>query len=595
MAETSAAQHAQWRAPASNIGDMPRCGCTVSGVMPVLSLETMFLRHPELTSVVVTLPGGEAVCMTRGRFFTELTGPMGFGRSIYARQQVRSLPLPDTLTLPAAMSIVEAAQEILARPGASRYDDFIVAFADDSYGTLCVADVFAELAHTHAFQGVHDVLTGLANRRMFIDRLREATDPTAREPPDAAVLFVDVDDFKTINDALGHDVGNEVLVSVGNRLRAAVTPSDTVARLGGDEFGVLLERAPSADAVLPTVEQVVSTLSQPLWIGEKKVALSASVGVALLTDEPSPEMLLRNADLAMYSAKRRQKGCYRFYEPGMHTEARARLDLRAQLDGALERGELFVLYQPIVGLGSREIIGAEALLRWRRPGGDIVSPGNFIPLCEQTGLIVPIGHWVLQESCRQAVRWASLRQGRPQLKVSVNVSPRQLRDAELVAAVKDTLDETGLDPVTLVLEITEGVFIRDMAIVLERLAELKSMGVRLALDDFGAGFSSLGYLSRMPIDILKLDSRFVAQLGTEGERGLLAGVVALARSLDLATVAEGVETLAQVSELQAAGCANAQGFYFSHPMDALMLGRIAGGRATLPLPSAKAEPRTQVA
>ncbi len=586
--QSSALPHAQWRPPADSIGEMPRRGRTVPATMPVLGLETLFLRDPVLSSVVVAQPGREPACMTRGRFFAELTGPMGFGRSLYARQRLSAMPQPQTLMLAARTSVMDAAASVLARPDECRYEDFIVRFEDGSYGTLCVADLFAELAHTHAFHGLHDVLTGLANRRMFVDRLRDTRDPASAQASDVAVLFVDVDDFKTINDALGHDVGNEVLIAVASRLRATVAADDTVSRLGGDEFGVLISGVRCETEVLGTVEQIVSELGQPLWIGEKKVALSASVGVALSRDETSPETLLRNADLAMYAAKRRHKGCHRFYEQGMHAEARARLDLRAQLDGALERGELFVLYQPIVDLRRKEIVGAEALLRWRRPGEDGIGPDRFIPLCEQTGLIVTIGRWVLQEACRQAMRWSASGQGHRPLKISVNVSPRQLRDPTFVGTVAQVLSDTCLDPGDLILEITEGVFIRDMEIVLERLAELKRIGVRLALDDFGAGFSSLGYLSRMPIDILKLDRTFVADLGSEDERGLLAGVVALARSLELVTIAEGVETASQALELEAAGCSHAQGFLFSRPMDALMLGRLASETTKLPVHDTRA-------
>lgn len=551
--------------------------------MLVLTLEAIFLRDPALTSVVVVGPGSAPACVTRGTFFAELTGPMGFGRSLYARQSLTAMPRPQTMMLAAHTRVVDAAQSVLSRSEAHRYDDVIVVFDDGSYGTLCVADLFAELAHTHAFNSLHDALTGLANRRMFGDRLHEALNPRSAHSSPVAVLFVDVDDFKTINDALGHDAGNEVLITVADRLSATVSARGTVARLGGDEFGVLIEAVPSAVDMLSTVEEIVATLGQPLWLEEKKVALSASVGVALSEEGSSPETLLRNADLAMYEAKRRHKGCYRFYEDGMQAEARARLDLRAQLDGALDRGELFALYQPIVELRDHVIVGAEALLRWQRPGEDVIAPGRFIPLCEQTGLIVEIGLWVLRQACRQAMRWAASHPDGPLVKVSVNVSPRQLRDGTFVDAVAETLASSGLPASSLILEITEGVFIRDMEIVLERLANLKDMGVRLALDDFGAGFSSLGYLSRMPIDILKLDRAFVAQLGSTNERGLLAGVVALARSLDLTTIAEGVETEEQARELQAAGCEYGQGFLFSRPMDGTMLGRLASRARPMPM------------
>jgi diguanylate cyclase (GGDEF)-like protein len=455
---------------------------------------------------------------------------------------------------------------------------------------VCVADLFAELAHTHAFESLHDALTGLANRRLFLARLRTAQ--KARETHGAtAVLFVDVDDFKTINDALGHEAGNEALIAVGARLCSVVRPGDTVARLGGDEFGVLIEALANREALLSTVERIVATLGQPLSIADTRIAISVSVGVALGEEASSAETALRNADLAMYAAKRRHKGGYAFYEDGMHARARARLDLRSQLENALERGELFLLFQPIVGLRGRAVIGAEALLRWRREDRGIVEPAEFIPICEQTGLIGPIGHWVLEEACRQAVRWGSAKGRRGPMRVSVNISPRQLQDADLVAAVTRALDVSGLEPGELILEITENVFIRDMETALARLHELKRLGVRLALDDFGAGFSSLGYLSRMPIDVLKLDRAFIAQLGSADERGLLAGVVALARSLELETVAEGIETDEQARELEAAGCTYGQGFFFARPMDSGILGRLAAQAQALPVASSLVQAR----
>jgi diguanylate cyclase (GGDEF)-like protein len=382
------------------------------------------------------------------------------------------------------------------------------------------------------------------------------------------VLFVDVDDFKTINDGLGHDIGNEALVAVTGRLRDAMGAGDTVARLGGDEFAALVADVETRADAVARAERVVATLAQPLRIGEDTVALSASVGVVLGSPDDSAELLLRNADLAMYAAKRRHRGGYAFYEPAMHTKALTRLELRSQLEGALERDEFVLVYQPIVELSEETIVGVEALLRWHRPGAAVVGPVEFIPYSEQTGLIVPIGRWVLHEACRQAERWARGRPGRAPLRVAVNISPRQLLDPGLLTDVSRALTDSGLDPSALTLETTEGVFIQDMDDALERLRALKRVGVLLALDDFGSGFSSLGHLSRMPIDLLKLDQAFIAELGTEHERGLVSGVIQLARSLGIDTVAEGVEKADQVSELKAAGCAYAQGYFFAKPLDA---------------------------
>jgi EAL domain-containing protein (putative c-di-GMP-specific phosphodiesterase class I) len=277
-------------------------------------------------------------------------------------------------------------------------------------------------------------------------------------------------------------------------------------------------------------------------------------------------MLLRHADLAMYAAKRSAKGAFAFYEPALETQAITRLQLRSDLERALERDEFVLAYQPVVELAGEAIVAVEALLRWRHPSRGVIAPLDFIGLCEETGLIVPIGRWVLAEACGQAERWARARPAETPLRVSVNVSTVQLRDDAILRDVRDALDASGLAPSLLVLEITESVFAHDMESVLERLSALKRLGVLLALDDFGAGFSSLGYLSRMPIDHLKLDRAFMAELGHKKQRGLAAGVIQLARSLGIDTTAEGVERLDQVRVLQAAGCTFAQGYFFAEPL-----------------------------
>ena len=276
--------------------------------------------------------------------------------------------------------------------------------------------------------------------------------------------------------------------------------------------------------------------------------------------------MLRNADLAMYAAKRSGKGAYACYEPGMHEAARLHLELRSELERAMERDELYLDYQPIVDLSGRQVVAAEALLRWRRRDGTVVPPADFIRLCEQTGLIIPIGRWVLAQACSQAMAWTAGRPGTVPLGVSVNVSPRQFLWPGLVDAVASALSDSGLPAWALTLEITEGVFIRDPDAVLGRLAECRALGVTIALDDFGAGFSALGRLSRMPIDVLKLDRSFVTQLGSRQERGLVAGIIALAHSLELVTVGEGVETEDQARALREIGCRLGQGFFYARPM-----------------------------
>ena len=550
----------EWRTPAPCLGEMGRRGVTVDATMAVLDLERVFLGAPALSSVVVRDPGGAPSCLTRAGFFAALTGRLGFGRSLHTRQALWQMDHPATLQLSAGTTIAAAAQAVLRRPDERRYDDIVVSFPGGDYGTLCVADVFAELAHTQAFEGLHDSLTGLANRRLFLSRLCGAR---AGGTP-FALLFVDVDGFKAINDGLGHDVGDAALIVVAERLLAVSGADATVARLGGDEFGVLLPGIVGRETAVTAADLVVSALSAPLRTGEARAALSASVGVALGGDGGSPEELLRNADIAMYAAKRRGKGDHAFYEPRMQEEARLRLELRSELEGVLDREELFLVYQPIVSLDDGRSRGVEALLRWRRADG-IVAPMEFIPVAEQTGLIIPIGRWVLREACARAADWSRARPDEPAPRIAVNISPRQLQSPTLVADVAAALADSGLPPWALTLEITESVFIGDIDTALGRLDACKTLGVTIALDDFGAGFSSLGRLSRMPIDILKLDRSFVARLDSRDGRNLASGIVALARSLGLVTVGEGIESAAQARALTAMGCQLGQGFHYGRP------------------------------
>jgi diguanylate cyclase (GGDEF)-like protein len=548
---------------------MPSNRATAIPRTPVLAVERMFVDDPTLSSIVVPL-GDDAVCISRVWFFAQLLGDLGYGRSLYARHPISRLPRPTTLILDADTTLMDAAQAVLNQPGDHRYDDIVVRLGKGSFGAVVVAELFAELAHNHAYVGLHDPLTGLPNRRFFFDRLRAAHATRATQPDRTlAVLFVDLDEFKPINDVLGHEAGDLALITVAQRLNrvfGAHALPVTVARLGGDEFGVLIQDAPGADEVVDAVDHFAAELSGPVPIGNEWITLYCSIGVALDDGVSSADELLRNADLAMYTAKRRRKGGYAIYEEAMHVRASKRLQLRAHLEGALERDEFTLHYQPIVELQRCLVVGGEALVRWERPHNEeFIGPAQFIPLCEQTGMIRPLGLWVLREACRQAVSWGQEHELHGPLRSAVNISPLQLQDQGFVESVAQILKETGMTAGNLVLELTENVFIDNQAVV-DRLAALKRLGVRLALDDFGTGFSSLGYLARLPIDILKLDQRFVGQLGNSHERSVMRGIVALARSLDLETVAEGVETETQIKELRAAGCERAQGYFFARPM-----------------------------
>jgi diguanylate cyclase (GGDEF)-like protein len=563
----SFSDRAAWRVPAATLGEMSSDRVSITPDTKVSEVERMLLSDPTIRSILLEVEE-EIVCIDRAWFFSTLSGPLGHGRSLYARHQITRMPRPQTLVLPAAMSPVEAAGAILDRQHDVRYNDVVVKSPDGMHTTILVANLFAEVAHTHAYVGLHDPLTGLPNRRMFLERLQDAHAHAGRDggrDGRFAVLFVDLDDFKPINDVLGHQAGDIALRTAAERLRSHPDPHLTVARLGGDEFGVLLERPCSEVEITELAAWMISVLSKPIQIEEATVMISASVGVTLADDESTAEELLRMADMAMYAAKRNGKNRYSAYLDGMHARASRRLELRSQISGAIDRAEFKLFYQPVVEIESGSLVGAEALLRWERPGEGLVGPDQFIPLSEQTGLIVPLGAWVLQEACTKAKAWA-LENPDAGMSLAVNVSPRQLEDPDFVDTVARILRHTGITPSALTLEITENVLIKDLETVLSRLAQLKLLGVRLALDDFGAGFSSLGYLSRMPIDILKVDRRFVSQLGSANERGMLSGIVRLAESLDLVTVAEGVETEKQLRELREANCQLAQGYLFARPM-----------------------------
>ncbi|HEX3616759.1 MAG TPA: bifunctional diguanylate cyclase/phosphodiesterase [Solirubrobacteraceae bacterium] len=556
------------RPPARDIGELPGDRVTISADLPVFDVERMFLADPALSAMVLC-DGADAICISRDWFFAQLVGPLGHGRSLYARHRIGHLPRPDTLMLAESTTPVDAAREVQARPADSRYHDIVVSFADGRFGTVSIADLFAEVAHTHAYVGLHDPLTGLANRRLFLERLGIAH-RHAGGGSDAVfgVLFVDLDDFKPINDVFGHETGDEALVTIAQRLQRFEERPVTVARFGGDEFGVLIEDAADADAILDLAERIATALSAPMLLADERMTLAASIGVAIADGQCAPADLLRNADLAMYAAKRDNKGGYALYEAEMHARASKRLQLRSQLEVALEQEQFELHFQPLVELDDQRIVGAEALVRWRRSSGELVAPNHFIPICEQTGMIVALGSWVLREACTHGALWQLRHPQREPLSLSVNISPRQLLEPGFVDELKAIVADTGFETSSLILEITENVFIEDVASITARLEAIRRLGVRIALDDFGTGFSSLGYLARLPIDVLKLDRSFVAELGPRNERALFHGIVALAHSLELSAVAEGVETEEQLSVLREAGCDRGQGFLFERPMNA---------------------------
>ena len=423
-----------------------------------------------------------------------------------------------------------------------------------------------ELAH----RALHDHLTGLANRALFMERLEHALVLAVRREEPVTVLFVDLDYFKAVNDDFGHGTGDLVLTMVAQRLRACLRPGDTVARLGGDEFAVLLEDAVRAGGAASVANRIVSTLREPIsWSGHT-LYVTASVGVASSSpDLSTAEELLHTADAAMYRAKEAGRARHEIFEEGLSAESRERLKLETDLRLAFEREEFRLYYQPEIDLKSGDIVSMEALLRWEHPRRGWVAPLEFISLLEENGLIVPIGRWVLGEACRQALIWHDRRRGIGP-SVSVNLSARQLQQPGLVDSVVGILGETGLPPENLILEITESTFVEDTERISDSLRELKEIGVQLAIDDFGTGYSALSYLERLPADYLKIDQSFVGNLGEEArsQAVLMPLLVGLARALGMKAVAEGVETDTQAERLREMGCDMVQGYYFSAPLSA---------------------------
>lgn len=417
-----------------------------------------------------------------------------------------------------------------------------------------------------AYQALHDPLTGLANRALFHDRVEHALLGLERAGGRLAVLFLDLDDFKTVNDSLGHHEGDRLLAAVAARFLNATRGCDTVARLGGDEFAVLLESVSTDSDVITVAERIASSLRSPIVLDDKPVAVSASMGIARAGDADGVDELLRNADVAMYTAKSAGKGRYAIFAPEMHKSLVDRMALESDLRDGIARGELRLMFQPIVDLSTGRLAAAEALVRWQHPTRGLLAPNVFIPMAEDTGLIVALGRWVIGEACRQAATWLAPSPLDERPTVTVNLSGRQFQHAELVHDVAAALADSALDPNRLVLEITETVIMRDVDATLGRLLELKALGVRLAIDDFGTGYSSLGSLRRFPIDVLKIDKAFVDGITLGGNDAALARtIIALGDMLSLRTVAEGIEDSQQFRALRELGCELGQGYLFAKP------------------------------
>ena len=503
----------------------------------------------------------------------------------YGPEALLRLPLRNLVTQADAVSILDLAEgapgarstiETSMRTGSADWlsVELIVTnlVADRAVGGLIVAihDVsrWKSLQDELTQLAFHDTLTHLPNRALFIDRLEHSLGRRRRHARGAAVLFIDLDDFKTVNDSLGHLEADALLALAGERLIAAIRPEDTAARLGGDEFAILLDDV-DEDGAQTVARRLIADLAEPFPIANRPVRIGGSIGIAHSSAGLTRASdMLRAADLAMYQAKEAGKNQFRMFEPSLAHASTDRLALDMDLRGAVERGELVLHYQPIVDARDNRVMSMEALLRWVHPERGVVPPAEFIPIAEKNGLMIPIGEWVLREACRQARAWQDATKGRPPVAINVNLSGVQLQHPGLIATVSLALEDAELSPDLLALEITESVIAHETEATTRRLRQLRGLGVHLAIDDFGTGFSALSYLRRFPIDIVKIDRSFIGDIDEdESARALVRGIIHLAHSLKLRAVAEGVETEAQQKRLVRLGCDRIQGFVVARPMD----------------------------
>lgn len=466
--------------------------------------------------------------------------------------------------------------ELFHQPQLYYYEVCLVA-SDDNEGVVMIRDITTrkQLENRLLHDALHDPLTGLPNRHLFLNRLSHVIELSKRRNLNQyAVLFIDLDRFKFVNDSLGHTIGDQLLISISRRLEDCLRSGDTVARLGGDEFAILLEDLPNPNEAMLVGERLIKAISQPMHLDNHEVFVTASVGIASgLHNYDHPEAMLRDADTAMYHAKSLGKSRCEVFDQVMHQRVVALLQLDSDLRRAIEREEFRLLYQPIVALSTGTIVGFETLIRWQHPQRGLLAPSEFIQLAEETGLIVPLGEWILYESCHQTHLWQLKFPALSPLSVSVNLSSKQFLQRDLVEQVSQVLRYTHLPAQTLKLEITESVVMENTKVSKNALLNLKALNVQLCIDDFGTGYSSLSYLHRFPIDTLKVDRSFISTIDTNNENSKLMitqTIIGLARHLKLSVVAEGVETAHQVAQLCKLQCEYAQGYYFAKPLEAEM-------------------------
>jgi diguanylate cyclase (GGDEF)-like protein/PAS domain S-box-containing protein len=521
---------------------------------------TIIYQSPSIQAIL----GHDAQAVT-GRPFSELLHPDEKGRILHRLAHGSwASGAPESI-----QCMLAAAQD-----GAPRYFEMLATDLRDDEEVRGIVLNGRDVSERRAFeeqlthQAFHDPVTHLANRALFNERVHHASARARREPIGLATIFVDLDDFKTINDSLGHAAGDRVLLEAAKRITKSVRSVDTPARFGGDEFAILLEGIDGVQTAVETADRILDALAAPLQVAHTSITIRASLGISM-AEPGAPTLadeLIRNADAAMYIAKAEGKGGHRVFEPVMHERVLARLELRSDLQRALSAGEFELHYQPLVRLCDNAVTGVEALLRWRHPTRGLIEPDDFVPFAEETGVIVPIGRWALREGCRQARKLRAGMRGELLPTVAINLSVKQLFHDDIVSDVMLALLNAELEPSALTLEITESVMMSDTELAAQRMTELHRIGVRLAIDDFGTGFSSLSYLSRFPLDILKMDRSLLAAGAAPITSGLASAVLGLGETFDLEVVAEGIEHGEQADRLRELGCETGQGFYFARPM-----------------------------
>jgi diguanylate cyclase (GGDEF)-like protein len=511
-----------------------------------------FVRTAGVFTVVLTAAGSLSIHESVTAMYTTMTFPILIASSLLAPW---SGFLVAALMMAGAAVVGEASLSLL----------ILVVVAIFSY---LFADSLERAYRRIRYQAFHDSLTDLPNRALFLDRLGQVMKRAARKQETTAVLFLDIDNFKVINDSLGHELGDKLLIQVSRCIGDCLRPGDTTARLGGDEFIILLEDVSDVAAAVRIAERIVKALEVPVELDGRRVFVNASIGIAVSEDaDERPSTLLRNADVAMYEAKQEGKTTCKVFNQDMYARALRRLEMENDLRQAIERSELKIHYQPTVLLSTGRIASVEALLRWEHPDYGLIRPKEFIPLAEDTKLIVPVGRWVLREACRQAREWQKRYPTAPPLVTSVNLSVTQFQEPTLVQEVMASLRETELDPRYLQLEVTESVVADDVEYANDILRELKRVGVRLAIDDFGTGYSLLLSLRRFPFDSLKIDKAFVDELGhTDHDTAIVRLMIDLAHTVSMQAIAEGVTTTEQLAQLRDMGCDQAQGYYFWEPL-----------------------------